>query len=1232
MILRPFRRAETVAGGRRQPPRAAAALTHLARLALLAALAGARFPEAAPASGLATGAAPGGGVVLIGVTPGSTLARAGVLPGDLVRHWAAGGGPQVPPASGEIATVFDWSWLVTEQAPRGEIRLTVERRGRRLELAVHRGDWGARVLPRLPAAQAAAARRCLELEERSPASARQAVAARWAALADSPPAAGSPGVRGWLLLQASRDWTAAGQPVPARAAAGQALRLARGPRAEVAVARGLAEALVDRSDWSQAAAMAASEPRIAAAAWGESLELAQAELDLGAVALAQGKTDLAVESWQRCLALRERLAPGSADLATVLGRLAGTALSRDDLDAAERLASRALDMLQRQDAPDLETLPLMILGSVARERGDPDLAVRLLGRALERHSATAPDLMTAEILNRLGTVARRRGDLAEAQRRYGQALAIWDRLAPESLARTNVLMNLGWVASDRGDLAAARKWMEPAVAARERLQPGSLSLASSLDQLGIVVEDQGDFDLAESIFRRGLVILERLAPVSMRAALAMGNLGELALRRGAPDRAVELCTRALAVQERLAPRSPMPAGNLATLAEAQLARHDLAAAWSAANRAAKLVEGKGEGDACSLRASLFAVLGEVARQRGELDRAASFFRRALAIQEPQGYGGYEVADTLHALGQSVRRRQPAAAAGYFDQALALLEEQVRRLGGSRDLQAAYRARHQAYYRDAIALAVDRRLAGQALALLERSRGQGLLAQLAERDLAFAGDVPPALRHEERGIAADIDRAEIRRLQLARMGNGDELALLQGRLAELHRRHDESVARIRQACPRYAALEYPVPLDPEGVRRALDPGTVMLSYSLGERTSYLFVVSADGPLEVRRLPAGEAELRRRVTELRNLIGETRGGSLLGRDRRRTLERTARELYGLLLRPAAGRIALGRRLLVVPDGVLNLLPWGALIRDPPGKPGRGWEYVAQWRPIHVAVSATVYNDLRRLRTRDRPGGGIVPAGDVLLAAFADPQVPAWLSAPVPVPVADLGLRSAIERGSSFEPLPYSRLEVAGIAGLFSGGARTYLGAAATEERAKAVGRQVRYLHFATHTTLDEQSPLDSAVVLAIPERLVRGRENGLLQAWEIFDSVRLDADLVVLSGCESALGKEMDGEGLLGLTRAFQYAGAQAVVASLWKVSDRMTAPLMVSFYRALRAGLPKDEALRQAQLELLQGGEASRLAAGAAGGAGGDGGAGGADGAHQLAPFFWAGFEVFGDWR
>jgi len=409
----------------------------------------------------------------------------------------------------------------------------------------------------------------------------------------------------------------------------------------------------------------------------------------------------------------------------------------------------------------------------------------------------------------------------------------------------------------------------------------------------------------------------------------------------------------------------------------------------------------------------------------------------------------------------------------------------------------------------------------------------------------------------------------------------------------------------RSAPRLASLQYPQPLDLPHVRQALDRGTVLLSYSVGaERTALFVVTPADdpaAPVSVFPIPIGAPELRRRVEAFRDALQPPQHVT------RADLDAQGAALYDLLIRPAEALIAPCARLLLSPDGPLHSLPFAALVRTPgPDAGRRAASYLVEWKPLHVAPSATVYAELRKPRGDAAPAPGrLVAFGTPLYPPLGDTRGSA---------AQDPDLRSLATRGVFLTSLPATGDEVDHIARLFGRDARTYVGAEATEERAKSLGRDARYIHFACHGTLDERFPLNSALALTIPQKTVDGQDNGLLQAWEIFDRVRIDADLVTLSACNTALGKDMGGEGLLGLTRAFHYAGARSVLATLWSVSDRSTSQLMTQFYRHLKAGRSRDEALRLAQVDLIR----SRRAR-----------PGDADLSH---PFRWAAFQLSGDWR
>jgi CHAT domain-containing protein len=246
-----------------------------------------------------------------------------------------------------------------------------------------------------------------------------------------------------------------------------------------------------------------------------------------------------------------------------------------------------------------------------------------------------------------------------------------------------------------------------------------------------------------------------------------------------------------------------------------------------------------------------------------------------------------------------------------------------------------------------------------------------------------------------------------------------------------------------------------------------------------------------------------------------------------------------------------------LLVVPDGSLHALSFAALPSPSGGRPSR---YLVERLSLVRDVSVSVF--VAGLDARERRP--VKPE----VVVFGDPG---------PSTAATSRFRG--EYGS----LPASRREAESVGSLFADRARLFVGPAATEEAARAHLPQAGVAHFACHAAVDELLPLDSALVLAPDDS-----GGGLLQAWEIAEELRLDGALVVLSACETAKGGERAGEGIVGLVRALQVAGAESIVASLWRISDESTAELMRRFYGYLDRGVDRDEALRRAQLELLRG--------------------------------------------
>jgi CHAT domain-containing protein len=494
---------------------------------------------------------------------------------------------------------------------------------------------------------------------------------------------------------------------------------------------------------------------------------------------------------------------------------------------------------------------------------------------------------------------------------------------------------------------------------------------------------------------------------------------------------------------------------------------------------------------------------------------------------------------------------------------------------------------------------------------ERARARSLLALLAEGQVDVRRGVDPALVDEERSLRRRLNTAAAQEAEARDAGRKPRADTLVREMESLAARRVEIEGRIRRASPGYAALTQPRPLTlPEIRAQVLDADTRLLQYALGEPHSYLWVVSGTSLRSFTLAPGTEIERAARGVHERVSAPRAAGvasGSAAERDA------ALRELSRLLLAPAVGALD-GKRLVVVAPGALQYVPFASL-------PWPESEAVLLSRfEIVSAPSASVIATVRR-ETRQRP-----PAAKVA-AVFADPVfepsdsrvAQARGQGPVTAQVASRGAGPAAPseralrglrdiRDGRLGRLPFSRREAEVIAALApTDRALTATGFEASREAATSPDLgQYGIVHFATHAVLNTRRPELSGVVLSLVDRAGRG-QDGFLRLHDVYN-LALGADLVVLSGCQTALGKDLRGEGLLGLTRGFMYAGAPAVLASLWQVDDESTAELMQRFYRGmLKEGRRPAEALRMAQLEMMRSPRWS-------------------------APFYWAGFILQGDWR
>lgn len=826
-------------------------------------------------------------------------------------------------------------------------------------------------------------------------------------------------------------------------------------------------------------------------------------------------------------------------------------LSAGELRKGLACYERALPLLREVQAGSLEGAALTNVGRVHDVLGEPDEALARYQEALARLRSLGDRNGVARTLNQMAVLYRETGDLQEALACYGEALEVFRELQ-DGRWQARVLHNLGTVYHALGEPRQALASYEPALA---------------------LWRTAGDRD---------------------GEAATLANLGLVRLRLGDARAALELHRQALELYRAIGDRRG-EGSTLLGAGRAAAALGDPAAGMASLKEAAALLREVGDlaGEAEALRE-----LGEAQAGQGDPEEALAtslpILERALAIARAARQPAGE-AQTLLALARTERRLGRSADARAHAEAALAVAESLRSRIGSPDLRASFSATQHGTYELLIDLLMEAHRSAPAaghdraaLEVAERARARTLLELLGEAGVDPGGGADPGLLERrallQRRLSAKAARA------LSEKDGPARIALEQEQQAIL-RELDLAEAEIRRASPAYAALTRPEPLRAAEVQALLDADTVLLVYSLGEARSFLWKV-AQGSIEAHELPGRAA-----IEEAARRVHEGLSGFAV-EDRAREAAEAA-GLAQLLLGPVATGLE-GKRLAIVADGALHYVPFGAL-----PVPGPRASDAADAAPVpllerheivYLPSASALAAQRRRLSPPSRDAGWITILADPVFDA-GDPRV-TGRAAPAARPAS---------RDTSFERLPASRGEAESIAALAPPGkAAVALDFAAS--RSRVLGDRLggyRVIHFATHGVLDAERPALSGLALSMvgPDG---SPQEGFLHLRDIY-GLRLDADLVVLSGCRTALGRELRGEGLVGLTRGFLYAGAPRVLASLWKVEDRATSELMTRFYRALwQEGLAPAAALRSAQLSLRR----ER---------------------RWRDPYFWAGFVLQGAW-
>jgi CHAT domain-containing protein/Tfp pilus assembly protein PilF len=824
-------------------------------------------------------------------------------------------------------------------------------------------------------------------------------------------------------------------------------------------------------------------------------------------------------------------------------------------------------------------------------------AISRYEEALPLYRALGDRKNEAELLGSIGFTYRYLDELQKALDYYNQSLAIQQEMGDRG-GVAKMFGNIAVIYYRLGEHQREMDYLQRALAIWRELGDTS-GEAVVLNNMGASYRALGEAQKALEHFNGALKLWRDLEDRD-GVALSMNNLGTTYDLLGEREKALEHFTEALRMRREMAERI----GEAAAL-------HNMGKSYAAMGESRKALEHFGQAlslrQAVTDRSGVASTLYEMARS----ERALQNLDGARARVE----AALELVDELR-----VRIASPELRASYFSTVHKYSDFYI-------DLLMRLHLRQPSEGHDVLALQAS-----------ERARARSLLEALVEARVDIRSGVEPSLLARERSLQRELNGKTEQRIRLLSGGGAPaELAALEREIERLLTQLREVESELRTRSPRYAALTRPQPLSlPDIQRRVVDEDTLLLEYSLGEEQSFVWAVSNTSVRSFVLPKRAEVEAAaRRAYELLTARNTRLSFEDEVKKRMRVgaadaeYEEAAAELSRMVLGPVAESLKGKRRLLVVAEGALQYMPFSAL--PAPSASGRRPVYapLILQHEVTSAPSASVLAMLRSDLARRRPASKAVAVFADPVFGRSDPRVSRVaergtgggtdVGGAAASPPQDSGTRGALVRAVAEtrlagEPqwltrLPYSRTEAEGILALVPAADRLpAFGFAASREMAVSPElSRYRYLHFATHSLINSQHPELSGIVLSLVDANGADRD-GFLRSYEVYN-LQLPAEMVVLSACSTGLGKDVRGEGLMGLTRGFMYAGAARTTVSLWDVDDVATAALMARMYRGIlgKERLRPLAALRAAQIEMWRQGR-------------------------WRAPYYWAAFTMHGEWR
>jgi CHAT domain-containing protein len=919
------------------------------------------------------------------------------------------------------------------------------------------------------------------------------------------------------------------------------------------------------------------------------VKLQQALVKQGQSLINQGSYAPALTIYQLALQLAEQLGDktGTADALRGIGAIH---FSQGDYKLALNYYQQSLKLAEASGYKALIARLLRNIGNIHYAQADYTPALDYYQQSLKLTEELGDEAGNANTMGNIGSIYNAQGDYTLALDYYRRSLKLAEA-SSDKMGMTRALNNIGVVHNSQGNYMQALDYYQRSLKLTEEL--GYRVVRDiALNNIGDVYELQGSYAQALDYYQQSLKLAEGLGD-KVGIARALYNIGNTYKSQGDYTSALEYSQKSLKLAEELGDRAGI-AGTMGNVGNIYNLKGSYAQALHYHQRSLKLAEEVGDK---LLIANALNNIGGAYQMQGSSTKAVEFARRAATLADQIGsLEWFREARTI--AGKAYRAlNQPAQARQAFTDAISTIEKLRGQVAGGEQAQQRFFENKLTPYYQMVDLLVTQQNATEALAYAEHAKGRVLLDVLRSGRANITKAMTAEEQARERQLNSELVslNSQIYRENFRPQPDPVRLSELNTRLQKARLESESFHTSLYAAHPELKERrgETP-PLTLNEAARVLpaDGNTALLEYSVSDDKSFLFVLTKASArnhqdttavtLKVYPLDIKSKELSELVETFQKRLGE----------RNLAFSALAQHLYELLLKPAAGQLRGTDTLCVVPDGVLWQLPFQAL------KPAPG-RYLIEDHAIFYAPSLTTLSEMLKPGKRAVEGRALAATpvlagsrkGSRRLPPVSQPQSLLAFGNPLLNPRTVVRQQAIYRDAAAYGSLPEAEREVNALRQLYGGArSRVYTGAAAREERAKAEISNYRVVHFATHGMLDNHSPLYSHLLLA--QEPNGSGEDGLLEAHEIM-KMDLQAELVVLSACQTAGGRVGAGEGVIGMTWALFVAGCPTTLVSQWKVDTRSTSKLMVEFHANLQrqrqrsAVLTKAEALRQAMLTLLR---------------------------------------------